>query len=88
MRKYAARKKILNEAYLRSVSSVIRHIHAKIDCKSLSSLRFTGANLVKLAVNAIQSLNVKGGLQLDRIARRSLTELYEEAYEYHTQLYD
>lgn len=72
MRKYAAKKKILNEAYLRSVSSVIRHLHAKIECKSLTALRFTGANLVKLAVNAVQSLNVKGALQLDRIVRRSL----------------
>lgn len=71
---------MLSEEYMRAVSAVLRHIHNKIECKSLGPLRFTGANLVKLAVNAVQSLNVKSELNLDRIGRRSLKELYEEAY--------
>jgi hypothetical protein len=76
LRKYAARKKILSEGYLRGISAVLRNLHVQIECKSLGNLRFTGANLVKLAVNAVQSLNVKGELTLDRISRRSLKELY------------
>lgn len=84
LRKYAARKKILSEGYLRGISAVFRNLHAQIECKSLGNLRYTGANLMKMAVNAVQSLNVKGELALDRISRRSLKELYEEAYEYHT----
>jgi hypothetical protein len=88
LRKYAARKKILSEGYLRGISAVFRSIHTQIECKSLGNLRYTGANLVKMAVNAVQSINVKGELALDRISRRSLKELYEEAYEYHTQLYN
>lgn len=67
---------------------MFRTIHSQIECKSLGKLRYTGANLVKMVVNAVQSLNVKGELALDRISRRSLKELYEEAYEYHTQLYN
>jgi hypothetical protein len=77
MRKYAARKKMLSEGYVKGISAVLRHVHAKIQCKCIQSLRFTGANLVKLAVNAVQSLNVKGEMSIDRIARHSLKELYE-----------
>jgi hypothetical protein len=51
-------------------------------------LRFTGANLIKLVVNAIQGLNLKGHMNIDKIGQRSLKELYVEAYEYHTQLYN
>ena len=52
------------------------------------NFRFTGANLTKLAINAVQSLNVKGHLHLSKIFQRSMKELYLDAYNFHTQLYN
>lgn len=55
---------------------VVRYLHTTIDFKLIEGLRFTGANLMKLAVNAVQSLNVKNQLNVNKIVRRSLKELY------------
>lgn len=52
------------------------------------NLRFTGANLIKLVINAVQSLNVKAHLNIDKIFQRSMKELYNDAYNFHTQLYN
>lgn len=51
---------------------LIRDIHAKIQCKSILRLKFTGANLVKLAVNTVQNMNLKGHINLDKIFHKSL----------------
>jgi hypothetical protein len=88
MRKYNARKKMLSESYIGRISGLFRHVHSKVGSKSLMKFRFTGANLVKLAINAVQSLNIKGHLQIDKICSRSMKELYVDAYNFHTQLYN
>lgn len=60
----------------------------KIDSKVYLNLRYTGANLIKLSVNAVQHLNLKNYLNIDKLFRKSMKELYYDAYNYHTQLYN
>lgn len=52
------------------------------------NLRFTGANLNKLIVNAIQQLNIKNYLNIEKIYKKSMKELYIDAFKYHTELYN
>lgn len=52
------------------------------------NLRFTGANLIKMTINAIQYLNLKGYISIDKVFYKSMKELYIDAYNYHTQLYN
>jgi len=44
--------------------------------------------LPKVALNAIQSLNMKNYINLDKIFHKSMKELYIDAYNFHTQLYN
>lgn len=60
----------------------------RIEPKSYMNLRYTGANLIKLTINAVQYLNLKGYLKIDKIFNKSMKELYSEAYNFHTQMYN
>jgi len=65
----------------------MRYIHGNSNVKKLGNLKFTGANLTKLFVNAVQQLNIKGRLNLDKLYVHSMKELYIDAYNFHIQLY-
>lgn len=88
MKKYGVNKKILSEEYIKRVSGLIRDVVFRVQLKCYGGLRFTGANLVKLTVNAVQYLNLRGYLNVDKIFSKSMKELYVEAYNFHTQLYN
>jgi len=62
LKKYGYNKKLLSEVYIGRISSVIRDIYYKLEVKSYMNFRYTGTNLAKLAVNAVQSLNLKNQL--------------------------
>lgn len=88
LRKYGSKKKMLSEEWIREVSGVVRECVGVGKCKEMMGLRTTGANLVKLLVNATQSLNLKGYLSLDKVFLKSTRELYHDAYHFHTALYN
>lgn len=67
---------------------MIRDIMLRIETKSYMNLRYTGANLIKLTINTVQYLNLKGYLKIDKIFHKSMKELYIEAYNFHTQMYN
>lgn len=72
MKRYNLNKKMLNQTYLKQISALFRDIHTKIMCKHIQRLKFTGANLVKLTVNTVQNINLKGHINIDKIFQRSL----------------
>ena len=80
MKKYGNHKKILEEVYVKRISGVIRDAMSRILIKMYMNLRFTGANLTKLVVNAVQQLNLKGYFNIDKLYYKSTKELYIDAY--------
>lgn len=64
LKKFGRNKKILSEEYISRISSVVRDIYYKLEVKSYLNFRYTGTNLAKLAVNAVQSLNLKNRLTI------------------------
>ena len=49
---------------------------------------YTGLNLSKLVVNVAQCLNLKSDINVDKIFLKSIKQLYQQAYKYHTELYN
>ena len=88
MKKYGLNKKILSTEYMKGVSDIFRDVYHKIKVKSYLNLRYTGANLMKLTVNGVQYLNLKGYFNIEKIFVKSMKELYVEAYNFHTQMYN
>lgn len=62
--KFGRNKKLISEEYITRISSVVRDIYYKLEMKSYMNFRYTGTNLAKLAVNAVQALNLKGHLNI------------------------
>ena len=71
LKKFGNHKKLISEQYIKCLSSVIRDSISKIQVKVEMNLRFTGANLNKLIVNAIQHLNIKNYLNIEKIYKKS-----------------
>jgi hypothetical protein len=88
MKKYGNHKKILSDQYIKRISGAVRDAMLRLNIKVYMNLRYTGANLTKIIVNAVQHLNLKGHLNIDKLYHKSMKELYIDAYNFHTQLYN
>lgn len=55
---------------------IFKDIYSKIFCKQYMNVRYLGANLEKLIINAGQSLNMNNQMNADKIFQKTLKELY------------
>ena len=88
LKRYDAKKNILNEEYLKKISSLMRDIHSNITYKTIQNLRFTGSNLIKICLNTIHTLNINEHLHIETLFLQATKELYQEAYTFHVDLYN